>query len=335
MDEQTMQTQPEQQFSEPQEPEYQADYEVPEEPAQPEDYNEVGEDEPEISLQDGEVKFSDDFFGDLKDEPEDNQQAPQASNYYTDEELQNTPYERWDLNRMPEEVRRYAQFLNAQTAARQQQYQYQQQIAQRPQTPPFIQEVKQYTPQELSKEAEKVAIERLGLKDPDDFDVYESEHAAALNIAMQELAQKRNEEIANYQQQTAGWQGLQQLNAEIASRPDFREYREWFRAKAQSEGTTPEQINENLSAYLKNGGSYQEAQKVIATFYQMFQNAKASKGNNNNSKGRQVQRRPQRPPVLEGTRGGSYEGKRSLNFRNFGEMDSDAQAQALMDIGIV
>lgn len=327
MDEQTTQ---EQEFSSYEE-QPQEDVQEPEGFEEPDYSDELDGEDPEISVKDGEVKFSDDFFGDLPDEPQDEQ--PQAPNYYTDEELENTPYERWDVDRMPEEVKRYVKYFNSQTTARQQQYQYQQQVAQRPQTPPFFQEVKQYTPQELSQEAEKLAIERLGLDDPDDFDVYESEHTAALNIAMQELAQKRNAEVSNYQRQAREWNELQQFNASLASRPDFGEYREWFNRKAQSEGTSAQALNKVLSDYAQSSGDFTKVQQAVAGWYQMFLNEKAQ--DSRGSRGTRKTQRPQRPPVLEGTRGGGYEGKRSVNLQNFGELDSDAQARALMDLGIV
>ena len=75
--------------------------------------SEVPEQEPEISLQDGELKFSDDFFGDVQDNPkEDNQPSQsqaQTPNYYTGEELQEIPYEKWDTARMPEDVKPYVE----------------------------------------------------------------------------------------------------------------------------------------------------------------------------------------------------------------------------------
>ena len=260
----------------------------------PDDLEGSGE-EPEISLQDGEVNFRDDFFGDLPKEQEEQEEEQQVPNYYTDEELQNTPFEQWDYNRMPDEVKRYANYLNAQRQTRQQQ----QQIAEMP-LPDFIQEVKPYTAKELANEAEKLAIDKLGLDDPDDFDIYDSEHSAALNMAMQELSGKRNAEIANYQKRANDYRELERMNAQIKARPDFAEYYKWFNDKAMSEGTSAAQLNQALLDYARQGGDIRSVQQVVSGWYQMFQNTKKGKSNSRT-------RKPS-PPRLESSRGG-YDGE--------------------------
>lgn len=295
------------------------------------DVDDNGE-EPEISInKNGELKFRDDFFGDMPDSTDEEQQSPK---YYTDEELQNTPYEQWDFNRMPDEVKRYAQYLNAQTQARNEAYLRQQQVAQRPQTPPFIQEVKPYTAKELASEAEQLAVQRLGLDDPDDFDAYESEHQAALNMAMQELSQKRNNEVAAYQRQMGDYQQLQILNANIAASPDFGEFKDWFVKKARSEGTTPAQLNRQLAEYANNTHDFGKVRDTVLGWYQLYQRERSGKGNTRGN-ARPAQRNRQMPPKLESTRGGGYDSRRSVNLKNFGDLDPDAQAQVLMDMGIV
>ena len=306
------------------------------------------EEEPEISItKDGEVKFRDDFFGDLSDEPnesqsqsektkqEDNSQLQQERNYYTDEELQNTPYEQWDFNRMPDEVKRYANFLNAQTLARQRQFEIQQQVMENSENPPYVQEVKQYTSKELAQDAEKLAVERLGLKSADDFDIYDSEHQAALNIAMQELANKRNNDIAVYEKQRSDYKQLQMLKANIEASPDFGEYREWFIKKAQSEGTTPELLNLQLVRNLQKNHDFCKIRDTVAGWYQLFLRERNASRYNPVSKNVQNTRKVSTPPKLESTRGGGYDSRRSVNLKNFGDLDPDAQAQALMDMGIV
>ena len=58
---------------------------------------EAPEAEPEISadgvkVSDGELKFGEEFFGDLKDSSEESSEPP-APNWYTDDELQQIPFE--------------------------------------------------------------------------------------------------------------------------------------------------------------------------------------------------------------------------------------------------
>lgn len=310
--------------------------------------------EPEIAIQDGEVKFRDDFFGDIADEPETNeaerQKEPEepekveekqtqepSENYYTDDELQNTPYNQWDINRLPEGVRKYANFVREQMLMAQKHQQIQQQINSNPEVPPFVEEVKEYTTSELSKEAEELACERLGLEDADDFDPYESEHSAAREIAMRELLQKRNEQVAHYRQQVNEYQYLRQVNALIANQPDFGEYQKWFVEQARREGKTPEQMNDALAQFAKaNHGGYKRIADVVTGWYQAFRQSKAQMQAQPSKRQpvTQPRQRPSKPNVLEGTQGG-YQGKKTFNVKQFGELDSDQQAQALMDMGIV
>ena len=108
--------------------------------------------------------------------------------------------------------------------------QLQNQVAQKAQqVPEFLQyQPQQYTPKELSDKAQRLACERLGLDDPDDFDEYEGEHRAALNLAMQELAGNRQREIAEYGRRSADWQQLQNFNRSLAAQPDFQEFNNWY-----------------------------------------------------------------------------------------------------------
>ena len=98
----------------------------------------------EIALDDeGEVKFSEDFFeGGTENQPD-----LEKPRYYTQEELINTPYEQWQFDRMPEELRDYARIVGSQLQARR----AQQQIQQRPSNPPEFNPPRSYTPKELSE----------------------------------------------------------------------------------------------------------------------------------------------------------------------------------------
>lgn len=306
------------------------------------------EEEHEIILQDGELKFSDDFFGELpEDEPDKNKEQPEIqeeeqvqtqeppANFYTDEELRNTNWYQWDIQRLPEAVRPYAQIIQAQMQTAQRQQQVQEQIALNPEKPPYLQEVKPYTAQELSAEAEKLAVKQLGLESDDDFDPYDGEHVAARNMAMQELLQKRNAQVAYYNQQNKDYQLLRQVNRQIETAPDFKEYQKWFVEQTKRENTTPEQLEEALRQHAqRNGGDYGRIAQVVAGWYKQFKASQVQRPNIAQKNIVKPRQKVSVPPVLEGTQGG-YQGKKTYNVKQFGELDSDQQAQALMDMGIV
>ena len=278
--------------------------------------------EPEVALDDnGEVKFSEDFFDNVNDEP-------MPPEYYTRDELLNTPYENWNVERLNGDVREFIPIVREQLQRRA----MLQQLSQLPTTPPFMQEVQPYTPQQLAEEAQKLAIEKLGLEDPDDFDEYEGSHRAAFDMASQELLQKRNAEVQNYQRGTVEFQNLQKFNAELAMQPDFRDFDAWFTGKLRARGITPQQVNAALQAYaVQSGGNFGIIQGVISNWYREFQAER-----NGNRTSSPTRMHDTRPPVLESTRGGtSYDTRRGVNLRSLGEMDVDAQAQALMNMRLV
>ncbi|MBQ7220775.1 MAG: hypothetical protein IJS28_07340 [Synergistaceae bacterium] len=268
-----------------------------------------------VSLnEDGEVEFRDEFFGDLGlDEPE----RPAR---YTEQELRQTPYEQWDESRLEGDVKDYIPIVREQMQRRQ----IEEQMAQRSQTPPMFTAPQQYTPKELADDAQKLACERLGLEDPDDFDEYESEHRAALSLAMQELSNRRTAEIAQYQRMSNDYQQLQNFNAQLVRQPDYMEFDRWFTGKLQEAKVTPAQVNAGLMEYARqSGGDFRSIQGVLSNWYQEF---RAEQGRN-----RPAPRN--RPPVLEGAGGTSYEGRRSVDMRKFSSMDMDGQAEALMRMG--
>ena len=292
---------------------------------------------PEISInEDGEVDFSEDFLADVEksffgDRPakshneETIPQEPTQPNYYTDEELLNTPYEQWQPDRLNGDIKKFVPIVRQQMQMRQ----MQNQVAQNSQQiPEFWQnQPKQYTPKELSDEAHKLACKRLGLDDPDDLDTYESEHRAALDLAMQELAGNRQREIAEYNRRSADWQQLQNFNRTLVAQPDFKEFDSWYLNLLQERNLTPEQVGNALfKKAVDNNYNFGLVIQEVAGLYKEFQRTKAQ----------QTQRpRVKKPPVLESTRGGSSDGGRSINLRSFGEMDNDAQIKALMDMGYV
>ena len=287
------------------------------------------EKEPEISIQDGEVNFSDDFFGDVPEKAADNKelkpQIPQnpEPNYYSDEELTNVPIEQWDKERMPDDVKRYVEAYQKQMEARERQ----REIQQKAQTPPdFLTPPKQYTPQELHEEAMKMAVEKLGLKSTDEFDAYEGLHQTALEMARQELMQKHYAETANYQRQAGEYQQWQMFSGQLAGQSDFNDFHQWYLGEVTKNGNTLEQINAGLEKLAREQG-YGAVQRVWAEFYRLFKADKAPKPI--------PKTKPKMPPTLESSRGGNNDGRRTFDLRNFGKLDDDAQAQALIDMGLV
>ena len=269
----------------------------------------------EIALDDeGEVKFSEDFFQGGTENHHDLEQP----RYYTQEELINTPYEQWQLDRMPEELRGYAQIVAQQIQARR----AQQQIQQRPANPPEFTPPRSYTPKELSEEAQRIAVQKLGLDDPDDFDDYEPEHRAALNMAMNELVQQNYAAQSNYNRIAREYQNLQQFNAGIASRPDYKEFDNWFGNRLRELKIAPEALDNYLTSYVRQTGNYSVIQNAIAGWFNQFQQ---EKGNS----------RAPRPPMMESTRGQPYDVVRGVNMRDFGDMDTEQQAQTIMRMGYV
>ena len=293
--------------------------------------------EPEISIQDGEVKFSDDFFGDIPDNADDDEDLKPKSlegktqlsenepKYYTDEDLQNIPFEQWDKARMPDDVRRYVEAYTKQQEALARQREFQQ----RAQTvPSFLTPPKQYTPQELYDEAMKAAVQKLGLNSADDFDAYEGLHQTALAMARQEIMQKNAVDTANYQRNALEYQRWQMFSGQIAAQADYNDFHQWYLNEVKKNGNTPEQIDAGLERIAREQG-YGAVQQVWSELYKQFRASKTPKP-------APVQRtRAKTPSPLEGTRGGSNEGRRIVDVRNFGNLDEDAQAQALIDMGIV
>ena len=218
--------------------------------------------------EDGEVHVGDDFFNGMLDK-EKKSGEPEETNYYTDEELKNTPFEQWDTKRLNGDIQKFAPIVHEQIQRRNAQAR-----AQTMQNVPFpseIAEPKAYTPKELSDEAMKLACEKLGIEDPEDFDDYEAEHRAAMALATQELIQKRNAELSDYQRGHAEWEQLQRFNVELSQQPDFKEFNEWYAGKLQEAGVTAEQVNAGLYEYAKrNGNRFGLIPQIISTWYMEY-----------------------------------------------------------------
>ena len=312
----------------------------------------------------GDLKLGDNFFKNIPNDPEDSdlpgsKQNPETPNYYTDDELRATPYENWDMKRVGGDVGRYAQEVQRQIQQRQTAARAQ--AMQNIPIPSDITEVKPYTPKELSEEAKKLAIEKLGLEDPEDFDDYESEHRAAMSLAMNELMNKRNAEVSDYQRGQSEWGQLQKFNADLSQMPDFNDFNQWYRGKLNEAGVTAEQVNAGLYSFARqNGNRFSLIPQIIGSWYTEYQRERGAGGqrsangqyprydtqsarypqygtsaNNPNRNGYNRKARPQRPPLLESSQGGNYEGRRAVNLRDFGDMDDEDQAAALIKMGLV
>ena len=293
---------------------------------------------------DGNVEFGEEFFGNVHEK---NDTEPQ---YYTDEELRSTPYEQWDTKRLSGDISKFVPIVQDQV--RQKQAQSRAQTIENIPMPQDIQEVKPYTPHELSEEAMHLACEKLGLEDPEDFDDYEADHRAAMSLAMNELMERRNAEVQSYQRGRDEWGQLQKFNASLSQQADFNDFNEWYTGKLREAGVTAEQVNAGLYQYARrNGNRFSVIPQIIGTWYSEYQrergggrqpryDAQTSRYPRYDA---QTSRYPQaysgaeraNPPVLESTRGNDYGGRRRVNLQTFGDMDSDEQASALMRMGLV
>ena len=315
-------SEPEPDYSEPSEP----DFQEPQPPEPDELKTDWG------ITEDGELNFKDDYLSEVEksffpertpEEPSEDAPEAEQPKYYTQDELANTPYEQWDINRLNGNVRDFVPIVQQQIAQRQAQA-LAAQRQQANQLSNFIQAPVQYSPKELAEAAQALAIERLGLSDPEDFDEYEGEHRAALNLAMQELSSQRQTELANYQRASGEYQQLQNFNRQLEAQPDFKEFYSWYTDKLRAKNLTPQQVNEGLwKAAVNSGGRFTDIAGLMGSWYREFQQSKAARP------------RAQKPPTLESSRGKAYDGAGSVNLRELGEMDSDQQARALMRIGIV
>ena len=287
-----------------------------------------------VRVQDGEVKFGDEFFGEISGTPSKETANPETANWYTPDELKATPYEQWDTERLHGDVKDFVPIVREQL--KQRQAQARMQAVQNAPVPDFLTEPKQYTPKELSDAARKLACERLGLANAEDFDEYEGEHQAAQQMAMYELIQKNMKASQDYERGKTGWQELQRFNAELEARPDFNEFNEWYIRKLQGMGVTPEQVNMELyNRAVHNGNSFGLIPQVVSGWYKQYQSERAGRNTPLVSSPSPQRTRAKPPATLEGTGGAGYDTKRKLDFSKFGDLDEDAQALALMDMGIV
>ena len=292
-----------------------------------------------IGLSDGELQFGDEFFGGTNDNtPEPSQPAsePEAPKWYTDDELKQLPFEQWELERLNGDIKRFAPIVREQLQQRN--VQRSAQAIQNIPMPVEMTEPKPYTPKELSDEALKLACEKLGLKDPEDFDSYEQEHGAALEMARQELLFKRNAEVSGYKQAVSEWQDNLKFQADLVRLPDFNDFNQWYIEKCREAGVTPEQVNIGLVERARETGNrFSLIPQIIRGWYQEFRQEKIASQPKpeQNTPARGIRRVGSNPPVLESTRGSNYSAAQRIIPSDFGHMTPDEQADALIKMGYV
>lgn len=300
--------------------------------ASPPDSEEViSEDGVKLDVE-GELTFGEKFFGEMPGQAED---APPAVKLYTDEELDSIPFQQWDLSRLTGDVGKYARKVQEQLQ-RERTRQNEQRWENIP-LPSDIVEVKAYTPKELSEEALKLACEKLGITETEDFDSYEMEHQSAYQLSLQELMQKRNAEMSAYQVGNQTWQENNRYQASLMSRPDFDDFNRYVEAQCQKRGTTIGEVNAYLYQLARqNGNNFRVVSQFIESLYQEYRAQKGTPPKDSvvSAGMKRVPRTPA-PAVLESTGGNTYAGKGRINARAFRGMNADEQEEALMRLGLV
>lgn len=274
------------------------------------------EQEPEIAINDdGELQISESFFDTNTDN--DTQQALQKqkqADFYSDEELNNTPFENWDIERLPENVKKYAQIQRQQLAQRQA---YQQQLQQQQQIEQYA--PKQLTPQELSKRAVEIAKQKLGLSPEDDFDYYDPEHSAALSMSIDEVREANKAEIAQFNDKVRIHGEFTNFVNDLMLKQDFKDFDQWVVQRLSKAGMNPSQLTD----YAQRTGDLAGVQRTLNSWYQLFTNQRMSKP------------KAQTPPTLEHSTGLNQNFRGNIDYVKFGQMDMSQQAQILKDLGVV
>ncbi len=179
----------------------------------------------------------------------------------------------------------------------------------------------------------KLACEKLGIEDADEFDSCELEHKAAYELAAQELMQRRNAEISGYQNVLQSWRENARYQDELSRRADFREFGQWFLGECQRVGITPQQVEVGLyNMARQNGNNFGLIKQTMEGWYQIFRSQQGAK--TPTAQKPRMSRVP-KPPILESTRGNNYAGRPSFRPEAFKEMTDEEQVDALMKMGVV
>ena len=185
---------------------------------------------------------------------------------------------------------------------------------------------------EIAALARKIAAERLGVK-PEELDTYDSEHVAALGIAVQEVAAQNRAQVAAFQRQAQAQQDLQRFAVDLAAQPDFQQFDAWVTERLAGAGMNADQ----LLVYVQQTGDLAGVQNAVAEMYREWKRQGAQPAAQPQMPGQQLKQQgvaAPRVPVVESANGATQV-RRTVDLRGFGDMDDDSQARALIEMGLV
>ena len=300
---------------------------------------------------DGELQFGDKFFDAYREDfgaPQDAQGADQAQNpaesaqatpplaFYTADELKSfESIDQIDPARFPEAMQPYLPVIRDYVLGLQRQVGLLRSMEAARNAPrPQIQAPQAPKPmehREIVALARKVAAERLGVK-LEDLDAYDSEHVAALSLAVQEVAAQNRAQVAAFQRQAQAQQDLQRFAVDLASQPDFQQFDAWVTERLAGAGMNADQ----LLVYVQQTGDLAGVQNAVAEMYREWKRQGAQPAAQPQASAQQLKQQGAVPkvPVVESANGATQV-RRTVDLRGFGDMDDDSQARALIEMGLV
>lgn len=304
---------------------------------------------------DGELEFGSKFFDTFREDFESRQEekeeqevgaAPETPaatppTFYTADELRGFgPIDEIDPARFPEAMQPYIPVIRDYVLSLQRQVGLLRSMeaarnAPQPQTQ-APQAPKPMEHKEIAALARKVAAERLGVK-PENIDAYDAEHVAALSVAVQEVTARNRAEVAAWQGQAQAQQELQRFAVDLASQPDFQQFDTWVTNRLASAGMSADQ----LLVYAQQTGDLAGIQRAVAEMYREWKRQGAQQvpqGAQSHSQPVQQLKQqgvtPPKVPIVESANGAAQV-RKTVDLRGFGDMDEDAQARALIEMGVV
>lgn len=277
-----------------------------------------------VITSDGELEFGDEFFGESGDtgtsesddtgDSEGDTPKEAKPSYYTEAELRDTPFEKWETARLSPDARTAYEAAIAQRNAAQAQYEAQQNRAQ------LEQRLSSEAPQKLTHSdaanmAMKAAKSALKLNDDDELDMYDPEHLAAYNMAMRDVFAGEQARYADYQSRAQ----FSRFSNELRSQPDYAKFDEYMKGEFEKRGITP-QI---LSDYVARTGDRASVQQYLTQSYAQFRQSQQT-----------ARTAVKAPPIVESS-GGHINAGRRVDVKKLGEMDDEEQAEALIALGFV
>ena len=301
---------------------------------------------------DGELEFGSKFFDTFREDFESRQEkeeeqeggpAPETPaatppTFYTADELKGFgSIDEIDPARFPEAMQPYIPVIRDYVLSLQRQVELLRSIRNAPQPQTQApQAPKPMEHKEIAALARKVAAERLGVK-PENIDTYDAEHVAALSVAVQEVTARNRAEVAAWQGQAQAQQELQRFAVDLASQPDFQQFDTWVTNRLASAGMSADQ----LLVYAQQTGDLAGIQRAVAEMYREWKRQGAQQAPQGaQSHSRPVQQlkqqgaMPPKVPIVESANGAAQV-RKTVDLRGFGDMDEDAQARALIEMGVV